>query len=221
MLPRDDPQPSGVSAYLMGDLAPAVLLVAAYAVGVTLAPHRVLVLNVALYAAMFAYYQWRHPLRWREFLDSIAGRRAFWIPVLVTAVGLGLALVAGVALPLLFPQAPDGMIKLPIHSPGQVALFVLSTICLPPFAEELCFRRALLRPVAGMPIGVLAVISVLLFAAEHALAPLGIAVAAIWALPFTIAYLKTRNVYVVVVAHLVADLVGNVPNVVVALGRLS
>ena len=56
--------------------------------------------------------------------------------------------------------------------------------------------------------------SMFLYALEHSLSWWGILLTMIWALPLTAAYIKTRNVSVVMTAHFIGNLLGNGVDVV-------
>ncbi|MCQ2963933.1 MULTISPECIES: type II CAAX prenyl endopeptidase Rce1 family protein [Streptococcus] len=56
-----------------------------------------------------------------------------------------------------------------------------------------------------------------LYTCEHLLAPLGIFLTMIWALPLSFSYIKTRNIYVVMTAHFLGNLLGNGVDVILTL----
>lgn len=47
------------------------------------------------------------------------------------------------------------------------------------------------------------------YALEHALATWGIFLCMIWALPLSISYIKTKNIYVMMTAHFICNIVVN------------
>lgn len=53
-----------------------------------------------------------------------------------------------------------------------------------------------------------------LYAVEHALSPWGILLVMIWALPLSISYMKTKNVYIPMTAHFIVNLLGNGTDVI-------
>ena len=53
-----------------------------------------------------------------------------------------------------------------------------------------------------------------LYAVEHALSPWGILLVMIWALPLSISYMKTKNVYIPMTAHFIVNLLGNRTDVI-------
>ncbi|MDF2513614.1 MAG: protease [Herbinix sp.] len=91
----------------------------------------------------------------------------------------------------------------------EILLFALSTILLPPLAEELFYRQSLICFDHKKRLPLLIIISSLLFALEHSLTPFGILIALIWSIPLMISYIKTKNVYVVIVAHFISNFVVN------------
>ena len=60
-------------------------------------------------------------------------------------------------------------------------------------------------------------LSAILFAAEHFVAPWGVLLGMVWALPFSLAYITTRNIHVPMTAHAIASVLINGPTVVMAL----
>ncbi|AZT91701.1 CPBP family intramembrane metalloprotease [Caldicellulosiruptor changbaiensis] len=66
------------------------------------------------------------------------------------------------------------------------------------------------------------IISILLYAVEHSYKPLGIFTAALWGIPFTITYIKTKNIYIPMTAHLICNFVGNgIPALIMAAKMLK
>lgn len=60
--------------------------------------------------------------------------------------------------------------------------------------------------------GILAVttlISMFLYALEHSLTIWGILLTMIWALPLSVSYIKTKNIFVPMTAHFIDNLLGN------------
>ena len=52
-------------------------------------------------------------------------------------------------------------------------------------------------------------LSMFLYAIEHSLTIWGIFLTMIWALPLSISYIKTKNIYVPMTAHFIGNLLGN------------
>ena len=53
------------------------------------------------------------------------------------------------------------------------------------------------------------ILSMLLYALEHSIAIWGIFLSMIWAIPLSVSYIKTKNIYVPMTAHFIGNLLGN------------
>ncbi|SER67770.1 hypothetical protein SAMN05216446_1705 [Parafannyhessea umbonata] len=197
----------GAKGYLARNAAP--LLALALFVGlVPLVGRGVTYLNLAFYAVVTVYFAALgscSPVRWKEEL----AKGSFWRQTLAT-VG---AVVAGFLLMLLLQASLPGLdlgeIELPTRTPVEIALFALQTTLLPPLAEELFFRKSLIVLGGGARTVVTVVLSSLLFALEHALAPFGVLTYAVLGASFSIPYAWHKNVYAMMTAHLIVNVVGN------------
>ena len=115
----------------------------------------------------------------------------------------------------MFPNVDTGMIGLRRSNWLELVLFAASTVFLPPVVEELFYRQSLISfKNKGWMIAT-ALFSTFLFALEHALKPFGILITAIWALPLVVAYIKTKNIYVPMTAHFIANAIGNGSTVII------
>lgn len=88
-------------------------------------------------------------------------------------------------------------------------VFSLSTIIFPPIVEEMFFRKNMISFENKGVLIFTTILSMLMYALEHSLAPWGIFLTMIWALPLSISYIKTKNIYVPVTAHFIGNLLGN------------
>ena len=88
-------------------------------------------------------------------------------------------------------------------------VFFISTILLPAVTEETFYRKSLILFKSKQAIVITTLISMFLYAAEHSLSWWGILLTMIWAVPLSIAYIKTKNIYVVMTAHFIGNLLGN------------
>ena len=80
---------------------------------------------------------------------------------------------------------------------------------LPAITEETFYRKSMIS-FRSKPVLILtAVFGVLLYAAEHSLKPWGILLTVVWALPLTLSYIRTKNVYVPMTAHFIGNVLGN------------
>ena len=93
-------------------------------------------------------------------------------------------------------------------------------IVIKPVAEELFFRKALIRFDNKKQTIIFAVLSLVLCALTRAHGPLGILEWAIMALPVTIAYIATKNIYISVMAHVLFEFYDNIYEVLYTVGRI-
>ena len=96
----------------------------------------------------------------------------------------------------------------------------MSTILLPAVVEETFYRKNMISFENKTVLMITTILSMLLYALEHSLAPWGIFLTMLWALPLSISYIKTRNVYVPMTAHFIGNLLGNGASVVFAIVAL-
>lgn len=116
-----------------------------------------------------------------------------------------------------FPNFEIGSISLRRDSWLTLIVFVISTIFLPAVTEE-TFHRKNMIPFASKKIIVLTTFfSMLLYALEYSLSFWGIFLTMIWAFPLSLSYIKTRNIYVVMTAHFIGNLIGNGSDVIATL----
>ena len=165
--------------------------------------------DLAFYLGIAVYFA-----LWREW--SFSGWKAafkkgktFWLPVLFTALGMAAMFGIGTAIATVFPNAKDGIGVFGINNWPTLIAFVLVTILLPPIAEETFYRKAIPAFDTKAILVITVVVSILLYASEHSLLPLGFLQACLWAVPLSIAYIKTKNLYVCMTAHLFCNLVFN------------
>jgi len=165
--------------------------------------------DLVFYLGIAVYFTvWRE---WSlsEWRNAAKKGRAFWIPVVLTVLGMAAMYGAGTLLSMLFPNANDDMGVLGVNTWLTLVAFALTTILLPPLAEELFYRQAVISFDSTTVLTVTTILSVLLYASEHSLSPLGFTQACLWAIPLSIAYITTKNVYICMTAHLACNLVFN------------
>ena len=99
-------------------------------------------------------------------------------------------------------------------------VYAFMMIIMKPVAEEFFYRRALISFDNKKKTAILTVVSLLLCSIARAHGWLGLAEWMLMALPVTIAYLLTRNVYVTVMAHVLFELYDNAYEVAYVVGRI-
>lgn len=201
------------------------------------------------YLGLLVYFYYFHKqFSFRKFFRNIKRIRKFWLIVVLAILGMVLAdYIKDTAIPQLFNYVattlrtthPDSefaknfarmLTRSLIHN-GTVTFrydndvwgtlfeaFVM--ILMKPVAEELFFRKGLIKYGSRKKVFLYAVISLILCALTRAHAPLGIAEYMLMALPLTIAYVSTRNIYVPIMAHVLFEFIDKVPVVVYELARI-
>lgn len=121
----------------------------------------------------------------------------------------GIAFIFTNILDNIFPYLNTGMINLRVDNGLELILFIGSTIILPPIVEEVFFRKNLTSFKNKKILILTTLLSMFLYALEHALAIWGIFLCMIWVLPLSVAYIKTKNIYVPMTAHAICNIVVN------------
>ncbi|MCL2109344.1 MAG: CPBP family intramembrane metalloprotease [Oscillospiraceae bacterium] len=165
--------------------------------------------DLVFYLLIAIYFFVLRDWRFSEWGSALKTGKAFWLPVLFTVLGLAAAFAAGFGVALLFPGANDGMGVFGINSWPTLIAFALVTILLPPIAEEAFYRKAVTAFDTKTILVASTIISIFLFASEHSLMPLGFVQACLWAVPFNLAYIKTKNIYVCMTAHFLCNFIVN------------
>ena len=166
-------------------------------------------LNFLFYLILAIYFSWNKDFSLKEWWKAVRSGGRFWKQVLLTILFLSLAFVFTNFLESLFPDLDKGMIYLRVDSWLKLVLYAASTILLPPIVEEIFYRKLLISFKSKKILIVTTVLSMFLFALEHAFAIWGIFLCMIWALPLSLSYIRTRNLYVPMTAHLICNMIIN------------
>ena len=176
--------------------------------------------NFLFYLALAFYFILQKEFSFSEWKNNILGGRKFWVPVIITAAGFMTAFAVTILLEGAFPGLDDGMIGLKRDTWFKLLIFALSTIVLPPVVEELFYRQSLIAFGNTKIMLLTAFAGMFLYAVEHALSRWGILLVMIWALPLSISYMKTKNVYIPMTAHFIVNLLGNGTDVIFTVAAL-
>jgi membrane protease YdiL (CAAX protease family) len=166
-------------------------------------------LNFVYYTGLLVYFIVKKEFSLRQWKESITSGKIFWKNVILAVLFIAIAFALTTCLEMIFPGLDTGKMKLKITSFAGLIVFAASTIILPPIAEELFFRKRLIRFENKKIFVLTTLFSMFLFALEHAIMPWGIFLIMIWALPMSLFYIKTKNIYVTMTAHLITNLVVN------------
>lgn len=158
---------------------------------------------------MGIYFYFRKDFSFKKWLLFLNSGITFWKQVALTMFFFGIAFIFTNILDNIFPYLNTGMINLRVDNGLELILFIGSTIILPPIVEEVFFRKNLTSFKNKKILILTTLLSMFLYALEHALAIWGIFLCMIWVLPLSVAYIKTKNIYVPMTAHAICNIVVN------------
>ena len=173
--------------------------------------------NAFFYVLLFVYFLISKDLNLKEWFLSFRSGKKYWIQVLLTFLGFMLAFILTTILEGIFPGLETGTINLRRDTWLTLGVFAISTILFPAITEETFYRKNLILFDSKKTVVITTILSMFLYACEHSLAPWGIFLTMIWALPLSLSYIKTRNIYVVMTAHFLGNLLGNGVDVILTL----
>lgn len=173
--------------------------------------------NAFFYVLLFVYFLISKDLNLKEWSLSFRSGKKYWIQVLLTFLGFMLAFILTTILEGIFPGLETGTINLRRDTWLTLGVFAISTILFPAITEETFYRKNLILFDSKKTVIITTILSMFLYACEHSLAPWGIFLTMIWALPLSLSYIKTRNIYVVMTAHFLGNLLGNGVDVILTL----
>lgn len=165
--------------------------------------------NCLFYVCLFIYFVLQRDLNLKDWFFSFKSGKKYWKQVGLTLLGFMLAFGITITLENLFPNIDTGFIGLRRNSWLSLMIFFISTIILPAVTEETFFRKNMILLQNKQAVATTMTISMFLYALEHALSWWGIFLTMIWAFPLSVAYVKTKNIYVVMTAHFIGNLLGN------------
>lgn len=166
-------------------------------------------INFLFYVVLAIYFRLRKDFSIQEWLNAIKGGNAFWKHVMLTILFFCLAFVFTNILENMFPYLNTGMTNLKADNWLKLVLFISSTIVLPTIVEEVFYRKNLISFKNGKFLILTTLCSMFSYALEHTFTIWGIFLCMIWALPLSISYIKTKNMYVVMTAHFICNFVIN------------
>lgn len=171
--------------------------------------------NFLFYFGIIIFFIRNNNFSLKELKANLTAGKKFWMPVGVTFLFLALAFVVSYLPKMFFHNLDSGMINLERNTWTKLIAFAISTIIFPCLAEELFYRKAMINFKSKKMLFLSTIVSLFLFALEHSITPYGILQAMIWGIPFSIAYIKTKNIYIPMTAHFISDFIGNFPSVVI------
>lgn len=169
--------------------------------------------NTLFYLFLLIYIIRRKDFNFNEWSSKLKSGKNFWKGVMFTFVGFIAAFIITVGVEKIFPSIDTCAIQLRVNNWLTLLCFILSTVLLPAVTEEIVFRKNMII-INRKSIIITSVISVLLFSMEHYLTVWGILLGVVWAIPFTVSYIKTKDVYIPMTAHFLVSLFGNGADIV-------
>jgi len=176
--------------------------------------------NFFFYLILTAFFWWRKDFSIKEWLHNLKSGKKFWKQVVLTAMGFLGTFIITMVLESVFSDLNTGMIGLRRDSWMTLIIFSISAILLPSVVEETFFRKNIISFENKGVLIITTILSMLMYALEHSLAVWGIFLTMLWALPLSISYINTKNVYVPMTAHFIGNLLGNGFDVVFIIIRM-
>ena len=165
--------------------------------------------NFLFYLELLLYFIIKKDFQIKEWINQIKSGKCFWKQVIITTVFFVLAFLVTSILENIFPNFNTGMSMLKVDSWLRLIIFTISTILFPAVTEEIFYRKNMISFNSKGILISTTILSMVLYALEHSLRIWGILLVMIWALPLSISYIRTKNIYVPMTAHFIGNLLGN------------
>lgn len=169
----------------------------------------VIYINFCFYMILAVYFCRRKDFSITKWWNSLKGGSTFWKQVILTMFFFVLAFIFTNFLENVLPHLNSGMINLRADNVLKLVLFTVSTVILAPIVEELFYRKNLICFKNRKILVLTTLVSMFLYALEHTFTIWGIFLCMIWALPLSISYIKTKNIYVTMTAHFICNMIVN------------
>lgn len=195
--------------YIKQNLIPIILTAILFAVFIFVSNDYFLYANFAYYLILLFYMLARGEFSFEKWKEQLCSGKRFWINVAFTGVGFFAAFVVSDVIVELFPNVPTGTVVFKVKTWYDIVIFAATTMLIAPIAEELFFRKSMISFRNKRWTICTSLLSMLLFASEHATLPLGIFATFVWAIPLTVSYVKTKNIFVPMTAHLISNVLVN------------
>lgn len=160
---------------------------------------------------LFLYFIIGKDFSFASWWQNIKEGGRFWFSVCFASLLLAIGFFGTSILRDLFPAVCDGFIRLKIDGIFDLVFFVSNFVFLVPIVEELFFRYCLISTEHRNFTGITLVLSLIFYGFSHGVSFWGIVITTLWALPLSIVYIKTRNVYLTITAHLFVNVIGVIP----------
>lgn len=200
--------------YLEKNIIP-IIIEAVFIIFVFVGWPEMIYLNFLFYLLLVLYFAIRKEYSFKALKERIT-KKQFWKSVLITFLIIAAGFILMTVIQNTFSDIALGTVSMRRDTPCRLLLFAIQTIIFPPLAEEIFYRKYLIALDDSRNTTILMlVLSSFLFAAEHAVYPFGIATYMILGISFGIAYLLHKDIYAMMMAHFLVNLIGNGASVVI------
>ena len=206
-----------MSSYIRKNIIPIMMEIAFIISCFIISKEYFIYTNFVFYLLLLVYFCIKKDFSLKEWVKNIKSGRRFWKQVIVTALLFITAFMITIIMENIFPNYNTGTIALKRNSWLSLTIFAISTILLPAITEETFYRKNLISFQSKGILLITTLLSMFLYALEHSLTIWGIFLTMIWALPLSISYIKTKNIYVPMTAHFIGNLLGNGIDVIMAI----
>lgn len=165
--------------------------------------------NFLFYLLLLIYFCIKKDFSTKEWLNNIKSGKKFWKQVIITALFFMFAFLLTIVLENIFTNFNVGTIALKRDSWLKLIIFAISTILFPAITEETFYRKNMISFKNKGILLITTILSMFLYALEHSLTIWGIFLTMLWALPLSVSYIKTKNIYVPMTAHFIGNILGN------------
>ena len=165
--------------------------------------------NFLFYLLLLIYFGIRSDFSIKEWLNNIKSGKKFWKQVIITISFFILTFGITIVLENIFSILDTGMIALKRDSWLKLIIFAISTIIFPAITEETFYRKNMISFKSKTIVVLTTILSMFLYALEHSLTIWGILLTMILAVPLSVSYIKTKNIYVPMTAHFIGNILGN------------
>lgn len=180
----------------------------------------VLYINFLFYLLIVIYFYFKRDkkkISYSKLILNIKSGRKFWIQVLLTIIILAFSFVIMTLIGNMFPNLEKGNVHLNRDGLFEIFIFAVSTIILPPIAEELFYRYNIISFDSKLWLITTIVFSSFLYGTEHSITLWGAFLWSIVGVGFAVSYVLTKNIYVTMTAHFITNIIGNGSTIIILL----
>ena len=186
----------GYNDMKMLKLLPAFIFEAALLVTFYFYPRHVLYVLLAFYIFLAVYFH--KQFSQKEFAQNFKDLHGYWIPVLLTTVGLVACYLIRELIAIPLPGISAGVTSLWTSGTLDLVILAITRIVIGPIGKELLFRGAMISFDNKQRMILDALVGALLCSLVTVHTPLGIIGMMLIQLPIIVSYIKNRNIYVAI-----------------------